>query len=123
MPTQGRFLLVSGSKDSTWQDLLRTSLAPFGSLDVEAEGIPASRIAERGYEIVFVDATDVGDVLQLIIRLRACIPEIRVIVATASPTWLMARAAFQAGATDYIAKSLNRSEILSSVQAALRGAR
>jgi len=68
---------------------------------------------QHGYDTMIVDAAVIDDVPFLISRLRAQQPQARIVVVTASPTWQRAREALQAGAVNYVHKSLNEKELLS----------
>jgi DNA-binding NtrC family response regulator len=116
---KARFLLINGSGDHFWRKVLEEALAPLGALQVGSEENAIDLILAGGYDLVFIDATRIKSVPLLIGRMRAQVPGVRAIVITASPTWRRAREAFQAGATDYITKSLNGDVIRSAVQAAL----
>jgi len=119
MSQEIRFLLINGSCDHYWREVLEEVLAPLGTLEVSREEEAIKLVLLSSYDLILVDATAVGNVPLLVARIRAQRPEARIVVATASPTWARAREAFQSGATDYIRKSLNREEILSAVQTAL----
>ena len=118
MSEQAHFLLVNGLRDHYWKEVLEEALASLGTLQVVEED--AIKLVPLGaYDLIIIDATAVAHVPLLVARIRAQQPDVRVIVATASPTWTRAREAFQAGATDYVRKSFDREEILFVVQAAL----
>ena len=119
MPEKARFLLINGSGDYYWRKVLEEALAPLGPLQVGSEENAIDLILAGGHDLVFVDASAIRSVPLLVSRMRAQVPGVRAIVVTAAPTWRRAREAFQAGATDYISKSLDRDEIRSAVQAAL----
>jgi len=119
MPRQGRFLLINGTRDHRWRQVLEEALTPLGSLQTGDEREAIKLVLQQSYDFVIVDATAVKNVPLLVSRIRVQRPNARVIVATASPTWRRARQAFQAGATDYVRKSLDREEILFTLQATL----
>lgn len=119
MPGETRFLLVNGSDDHYWRQVFEAALVPLGVLRVGREDEAIELILQQTYDLITVDATVVKDVALLVSRIRAQRPDARVVVVTASPTWTRARDAFQAGAIDYVRKSLDREEILSMVKAAL----
>lgn len=108
-----RFLLVSREEETAWSPVLSQALAPLGTLETVSEKDATERIAQHGCNaIVIIDATVVDDVRSLVRRLRPLCPQARIIVATASPTWQRARDALQAGAVDYIRKSLDKEGLL-----------
>lgn len=110
------FLLI-GVYDwnNQWCTLLRDVLAPLGSLEVIQEE-SALGCPQGCYDIIIIDAAGVREVPSMIACLRVEHPQAYVVVVTASPTWEQAREAFQAGAADYIRKSLHRGELLAVVR-------
>lgn len=119
MASQTRFLLINGGYDRYWQEVLGQALAPLGSLQVSRENDALALVQLGSYDLLIIDATAVESVPLLLERIRCQWPEARIIIATASPTWVQAREAFQAGAIDYIRKSLDREELRSTIQAGL----
>lgn len=106
-----RFLLVvKEAADARMISMLEEALAPFGNLNVTKAEDMIEHIREQ-YGIVMVDATGLKDVEGLVSDLRTQRPDIRIVVLTASPTWKRARAAFQAGAIDYLPKTLSKEEL------------
>jgi DNA-binding NarL/FixJ family response regulator len=63
-------------------------------------------IVKEQNNLVIIDASETEAIEARIANLRAERPSCRIVVITASPTWQGARAAFEAGATDYLPKSL-----------------
>jgi DNA-binding response OmpR family regulator len=115
---QARFLLINGAHDQYWPAVLEAALAPLGILQIGLEQ-DAARLVQLGiYDLLIVDAT-IENVSLLIGRLRAQRPAPRIMVVTASPTWRRAREAFQAGAIDYVRKSIDTEELRSAVRSAL----
>jgi DNA-binding NtrC family response regulator len=117
-----RFLLMNGSSDLEWKMILEDGLAPLGKLDVVKIGDTKDMtdISAEEYGVVIVDATVVEDVEILVSRLRLAQPDCRIVVMTHSPTWQRARSAFEAGAIDYLPKTLSRERLLSSFKQILR---
>jgi DNA-binding NtrC family response regulator len=115
-----QFLLLNGAEDNYWRMLLARALAPLGTLNVgqAIQGLPPE--CEEPDGLIIIDATKVEEVELLVSRLRAEKPERRIVVMTASPTWQRARAAFEAGAADYLPKTLPPDELLSSFEQILR---
>lgn len=114
-----RILLINGSSDNHWHTLVERIADAHGDLTIGAEaGVPAL-LAKAGYAVILIDASAVEQVPALIRRIRAQQTYARIIVATASPSWQGARAAFLAGAFDYIVKSLGYDDLASVVAAAI----
>ena len=114
------FLLLNGSEDNFFKDFLAAVLAPFGTLRVAraTEAFPAGSLEPDG--LILIDATVVEEAERLVARLRHERPARRIVVLTASPTWQRARAAFEAGALDYLPKALPVEELREAFQQALQ---
>ncbi len=114
------FLLIGENTETQWPLVLQRALAPLGKLHTapEDQAIEAIRLAH--YDVVVIDAGAVRDPAALTSCLRTQQPDLRIIIATASPTWQRARKALQAGAADYIRKSLDERELYSKIQAVLQ---
>jgi DNA-binding NarL/FixJ family response regulator len=119
MPTSYCFLLVSKSPGDYWCQALRGALVALGSLQVVSEGEMAGLLEQQTYDIVIVDAGAVTNAPEVVSQIHVLRPDTRVVVATVSPHWKIARAVLLAGATDYLYKSLNKEDILTTFQALL----
>jgi DNA-binding response OmpR family regulator len=113
------FLLVGQTTETQWSSVLKEALSPLGSLQVVSEEGAVPAVIRTHYDLVIVDAGAVRDAVLLVSRLRVQQPETRIVIATASPTWQRAREALQAGAADYVRKSLDEKGLRSKVQAVL----
>lgn len=116
---KARFLLINGSFDPYWTQILTRALEPLGALQVGAERDADVLLRSTTFDLIIVDTSGVEQVPRLIERIRTEQPDARVVIMTASPTWTRAREAFLAGAIDYTRKSLDPGEIASVIQAAL----
>lgn len=113
------FLLVSGREDAAWPTFVARALSSLGELRTLEEEVAIAAGAQRGYDVVIIDAGVVADPQQLTQRLRDKWPDTRVVVATQSPTWQRARLALQAGAADYIRKTRNEKELQCRIRSVL----
>jgi DNA-binding response OmpR family regulator len=113
------FLLIGEKTQTQWPLLLYKALSSLGDLSIVSEDKAIQTIVQRDYDVVIVDAGAVHDVVRLVSSLRAQRQGMRVVVATSSPTWQRAREALQAGAADYIRKSLDKKELCSNIKAVL----
>lgn len=114
-----RFLLLNGLDEDFLKITLAEVLKPLGSLCVvnAGDGIPSGMEEPDG--LIIIDATAVERAEQLVARLRSEHLERRIVVLTASPTWQRARAVFEAGAMDYLPKTLKVEELREAFQQAL----
>lgn len=113
------FLLVSNKPSAQWASILREALSPLGKLHIASEADALHKVLVQHYAAVIVDAGAVHDVASITRDLCQRWPQARVVIATTSPTWKRAREALQAGATDYIRKSLDKKELYSEIKAML----
>jgi DNA-binding response OmpR family regulator len=111
------FLLICESEEGYWHAVYSEALGQFGLVRAVTAAELGDAMCER-YDLVILDAA-VDNIAPLIRRLQMEHGVKRVIVITASPTWKRAREAFQAGAVDYVQKSLDHDEIRAVVLAAL----
>ena len=123
MANTKKFLLVDEARDQHWHAVLREALVPLGTLQIENESDSLKLIMTGVYDLVIVDAAAVKNVPLFVARARAQRPDIGILVVTADPSWLGAREALQAGATDYIGKFLDREETFSALCRALKKTR
>lgn len=112
-------LLLVSSLDSAWGDLLRRAVDRWATVQVVVEELAAEALAVGRYDLVVIDAGAVADAAALTAYLRVGNPTLRILIATASPTWERARAALKAGAVDYMDKTLDEVALRASVRAVL----
>jgi DNA-binding NarL/FixJ family response regulator len=113
------FLLVSDSADDHGNQVLREALAALGYLQSTAEADMESHLQGYPYDVVIVDAGAVKSAPEVVSRVHALDPDTKTVVVTASPHWKIAKAVIQAGAVDYLSKSLNKEKIVSSFRTIL----
>jgi DNA-binding NtrC family response regulator len=105
------FLLLHGAVETAWKEALKQALVTLGELEsLEVDQIMNYKTDEKD-QIFIVDATTVDRVEKVVSDMRKKNPERRIVVMTSSPTWQNARAAFEAGAIDYLPKDLGEEEI------------
>lgn len=115
------FLIIGEKAEETWPSIVRRALSSLGESTIidEAE---VEAVSHGGYDAIVIDAGAVREVPSLMARLRAILPGVPIVVATASPTWTRAREAFKAGAAEYVRKSLDEAEIRAHIGAVLEAA-
>ena len=116
---KNHFLLIGISLGDPWRQVMEEALASLGTLQIVRE-VDALRLArQQDYDLIVIDATNVEDIFLLALSIRLQRPNAKIVIATASPDWKLAREAFRTGATDYIQKSMNKEEILSTLRTAM----
>lgn len=111
-----KFLLINGSRERYWLNMLKGALGSLGSLQITSEEETMDLVLQEDYGIIIVDASVIKNVSSLISRIRRQQPGAKIVVVTASPTWRRAKAAFRAGANDYLPKSMNTEEFRSAFE-------
>lgn len=111
LPGTKSVLLISDQQENAWSQRLTEALSSLATLTVISENEAIEHIVQQSYDTILVDATAVKDVPSLIVHMRDRQPDASIIVGTAVTNWKMARAAFQAGALDYIDQSRSPQEL------------
>jgi DNA-binding NtrC family response regulator len=114
-------LLVEDRREAPWFDALQKAVTPFGSLRITSPEAVLGDLPTGDDAIVILDAAAIADVPEMVRVIHAQRPSVSVIVAGAAPSWDVARAAFRAGANDYIEKSLEPATIQSALRDLLAG--
>lgn len=119
MHVTNRFLYITNNHESPWSAVLDQTVGPLGDLYTsgEDESIYTPDLCQ--YDIAFIDAGSMADAAACVTSLRQQCEKLRIIVVTASPTWQHARKLLQAGASDYIRKPSQVSELQRIIQRAL----
>lgn len=104
------FMLTKGTMDSNWMKQLGQVLAPLGTLKLVEVNEAMKQIKAKN-DVVIVDATFVENAEAAVSSLRTQMPDSRIVVMSAAPTWKLARAAFEAGAIDYLPKTMNEDDL------------
>lgn len=112
-------LMLVGSGGSAWGAVLRRAVTPWAAVHEVTEEAMAGAWGPPLPDLVIIDAGEVADAVVLTTRLREENPGLRIVIATASPTWERARAALKAGAADYVDKTLDETAIGANVRAVL----
>jgi len=120
VPGRCYFLLIGKKTETEWTEVLQRALFSLGELHVVSEEEAVQAVTKRYYDSIIIDAGAVPDASQLVYHIQSRRPEVRLVVATASPTWQQAREMLQAGAADYIFKSQDENELRSEIQAVLK---
>ncbi len=102
------------SDDLYWIEAVEESLAS-SDLTVDAtfessalEMVRDRLAGENAYALVIVDVMATENTSRLVGQIRQQQSEARIVVATAAPTWQLAREVFRAGAMDCVRKSLSK---------------
>lgn len=116
------FLLIGEKMDSMWPLIVEQAVSSMGTFQVASEQEVIIGTSGGNYDVIIIDAGTVSNPVTLVASLRSRQPEARIVVATASPTWQRAREVLQAGAADYIRKSLDKDQLKAKIQTLLDGA-
>ncbi len=114
------FLYIGDQADNYGTQVLREALSEYGTLQESREAEIASSVQKQFYSVAIVDAGAVSAAPEVVSQIRALSPNSKIVVITASYHWKIAKAVIQAGAADYLLKSLDRREILENFKAILK---
>lgn len=93
--------------------------ASLGHLKVSpVEGV-FSTLSRENFDVIVVDAAAVDQLECFVSALREKQANSQIVVISGMPTWKEARAAFRAGAKDYIGKSMDGNVMMLSLERAL----
>jgi len=114
------FLLITNQMNHRLITLLELTLRPSGELTVIDASETAPRLLDGKYSLIIVDSAAVSEPELLVSQLRDRMPDCRVVVITPEPSWETARAAFEAGAMDFLPNTLGVQELQDSFDEILR---
>jgi len=99
--------ILSNNTQSPWLKRLEEVLGELGEITICSESMLVEE-PDENYDLIVVDASGLKMVLaERVAWLHGRFPEVPIIVLTSSPTWRRARAVLQAGAADYMRRSMD----------------
>jgi len=120
MTNRHSILIISDEENMKyWQPMLEVIRRRIGPTTTIFEKDVLNQGFFKPSEIIVVDATDVASLPQLVRFIHDLIPEGKIIIVTATPTWKQAREAFHIGATDYIQKRYDKEEMANVLESVL----
>lgn len=109
-----KILLVTAQVQSTWVKTVKQAARDLGTPTVASPQSAKTKV-ER-VDLIVVDAAAVKDVVSFVSELRRLYPHVPILVATFSPSWRSVRDVIEAGAKDYIRKSLSSVQLKSTLE-------
>lgn len=111
---QKKIMVISNNGASPWLKRIADGLGMLGKLTVLPEcGLAALDEPEEPYEIMLLDASGLEmELAERVAWLHGRFPQTPIVVLTSSPTWRRARAVLQAGASDYVRRSIEIDALL-----------
>jgi DNA-binding NtrC family response regulator len=117
-----KILLVADRPDAAWLAALERGLQPLGTLSTTRPEEASRSPLVADCDVIIVDALAVRNVEEVVAPLHAAAPSVPLVIVTNSPTPQLAKKFFQAGATDYIRKSLDPEAITATFSEILKRA-
>ncbi len=111
VPSTYKALLVLDQQQCSSLRKFKDVLSQLAEISIATEDQALGAILQDPYHAIIVDSLSVGSLTDFIDRVLERQVDAKVIVITASPTWRMTREVLQAGAYDYINKSLSPKEL------------
>ena len=112
--TKKQIAILSNNEHSPWLKHTAEVLSSLGKLMVYAEDVFAEDTEELfDVNMLVVDASGLQmELAERVAWLNGRFPKVPIVVLTSSPTWRRARAVLQAGAADYMRRSLEDERLL-----------
>lgn len=111
-----KILLLGNRDDHYWLRILEEAISTLNGVLEIADEASVHTVSWHDHDLVILDASVFGDLASTVRCIRSRNPEARVVVFSPAPTWKQAREVMLAGAKDYARKSLDRANILSTLE-------
>jgi DNA-binding NtrC family response regulator len=112
--------IVTAQPPNVWAAETAATLRAFGPVEfVSAASFDASMLDESRLAVIDAKAMPAADRIVALLRSRPSTADLRIVVMTASPTWRRARSVLEAGAMDYLPKSINSQKLKDAISEAL----
>ncbi|MAT96513.1 MAG: hypothetical protein CL608_05165 [Anaerolineaceae bacterium] len=119
--TKKQIAILSNNEHSPWLRHLTEVLGSLGQLIVYGEDMFEEDSGESlDIDMLLVDASGLKmELAERVAWLHGRFPQVPIVVLTSSPTWRRARAVLQAGAADYMRRSLEDERLLARCRSLL----
>ena len=106
--------ILSNNEHSPWLKHMTEVLGSLGRLNVYAENVFEEDSEESfDMDMLVIDASGLQmELAERVAWLNGRFPEVPIVVLTSSPTWRRAKAVLQAGAADYMRRSMEDQRLL-----------
>lgn len=104
--------VLSNNDQSPWLKRLAEVLGSLGTVTIFSEGAFSEDVGRR-FDLLVVDTSGLQmELAERVGWLHGRFPTVPIVVLTSSPTWRRARAVLQAGASDYMRRSMEDDMLL-----------
>ncbi|MBL8099794.1 MAG: response regulator [Anaerolineales bacterium] len=110
---QYKSLIVTGTDHLENNHFLIDILSSLGSVKIISNNNIRLSIQKKTFDLIIIDAVSVMNPSKAVTQIRDLGFNSKIVVLSASTHWKIAKAVIQAGATDYLSKSLSKEEMLS----------
>jgi len=119
--TNKQIAILSNNEHSPWLKHMTEVLGSLGKIIIYTEDVFAEDSGELcDIDMLVVDASGLQmELAERIACLNGRFPKVPIVVLTSSPTWRRARAVLQAGAADYMRRSMSDDMLLARCRALL----
>ncbi len=109
-----KIVMLSNNASSPWVRHTCAVVERLGEVAVLAEcGLETLEEPDEPYDLFLLDASGLQMALATYVAgLHGRFPQTPIVVLTSSPTWRRARAVLQAGASDYMRRSMSEEQLL-----------
>lgn len=111
-------ILFLGREDGLWYQLLVQAFESTAEFHhIKPEDLP-SELLSIPYNLIVVNEMDLPEreISSTIRLLKAYQPQAHIVIVSPAPTWQAARAAFRAGAADYLPQAYNLQQVKAALE-------
>lgn len=111
---QKQIVILSNNASSPWVQQTSVVMEKLGQVSVLADcGLDMLEERDEPYDLFLLDASGLQmELAAYVAWLHGRFPQTPIVVLTSSPTWRRARAVLQAGASDYMRRSMSDEQLL-----------
>ena len=116
-----QIFILSNNELSLWVKHICSVMEKLGSVSILSEdGLDGLETTEEPYNLILLDASGLKmELAERVAWLNGRFPTSSIVVLTSSPTWRRARAVLQAGASDYVRRSMDDEQLLCRIRSLL----
>jgi DNA-binding NarL/FixJ family response regulator len=112
--------VITGATIELSIQYLRDAFERFGCMRLILPEDFDKAVSQVDSELVVIDATYVVNPEEMVDYICKSVPGSKVVVVAASPTWQQARSVFEAGAKDYLSKTMPVTEFCTAIDNVFR---
>jgi hypothetical protein len=116
MKTAKKILLINGRISPVWKKALRDTALDLKRNLEEVNEDQAEGVIWQNYDFIILDAGIIYELSKFIAGIISHNPNARIVIFSSVPAWEEARDVMLAGAVDYAYKTMNKTDIYSTLK-------